>query len=297
MNAEAIKTPLRVRQVRFTGAALNWLSRLALARRVINFAREAPGFRSLYRMALGYQRSYRTLEEAEAAVSAYAQQGHQNPANADLHLTLNKRARPSDYAALFHLQRLLPNIRSIFDLGGNVGNLYYCYSDFFPDKNLVWTVHDLPENIARGRRLAHARGADRLSFADTWREASGADLLLISGALHYLKQPLAGMLSTLEYGPRYILINRTPVTDGPSFAAVQDSGPFRVACLVRNRHDLLKELEGAGYRLLDTWYAAELTLQIPGDADHTVPYYSGFLLEHDPVSVATQSGQEIRAVG
>ncbi|MEG9524199.1 MAG: methyltransferase, TIGR04325 family [Hyphomicrobiales bacterium] len=295
MNVEAIKPPLRVRQVRLTGAALNWMSRLAPARRVINFTRVAPGFRSLYRMALGYQRSYRTLEEAEAAVSAYAQHGHQNPANADLHLTLNKRARPSDYAALFHLQRLLPNIRSIFDLGGNVGNLYYCYSEFFPEKDLIWTVHDLPENVARGRALAQRRGADRLSFADTWREASGVDLLLISGALHYLKQPLAGMLATLETLPRYILINRTPVTNGPSFAAVQDSGPFRVACLVRNRQALLKDLEGAGYRLLDTWHAAELALQIPGDHDHTVPFYSGFLLEHDPASVATQSGQEIRA--
>jgi putative methyltransferase (TIGR04325 family) len=281
MITETSGTPLRVRQIRLTGAALNWIGRLSPAQRLIDLFRIAPGSRALYRWALGYHRPFRTLEEAVAAVSAYAQQGHQNPNNADIHLSLNKRARPSDYAALFHLQRLLPNIHRVFDLGGNVGNLYYCYTEHLtPSEDIIWQVHDLPDNMARGRTLAQTRGADRLLFADSWSEADGADLLLISGAMHYLKEPLASMLAKLDRFPKYILINRTPITDGASFATIQDSGTFRVACMVRNRHALLQELEQVGYHLEDSWQAAELFLRIPADPDHSVPFYSGFLLRH-----------------
>lgn len=141
-----------------------------------------------------------------------------------------------------------------------------------------WQVQDLPENMARGRALALEREADRLSFADTWSEASGADLILVSGALHYLREPLARMLAKLNEPPEFILINRTPITDGAPFATIQDGGPFRVACIVHNRHSLLQELERVGYWLEDSWQATELSLRTPADPKHTVLFYSGLLL-------------------
>lgn len=184
MFKETTRAYLRVRQIRLTGFALSWLAQLPLAQRLIGFLRVAPVSRALYRLAVGYQRPFGTLAEAEVAVSAFADQGHVHPANADIHLELNKTTRPSDYAALFHLQRLLPSIRRIFDLGGNVGNLYYCYETYLNlPIGFSWQVQDLPENMARGRALALEREADRLSFADTWSEASGADLILVSGGL------------------------------------------------------------------------------------------------------------------
>ncbi|WP_158554817.1 methyltransferase, TIGR04325 family [Methylovirgula sp. 4M-Z18] len=160
---------------------------------------------------LGYRRVYPTLDRAQSAVAPYANLGHQHPANIAEHFDLNITARPSDYAALFYVARLVPDLKAIFDVGGSAGNLFYCYQsylDFRPD--LVWTVYDLPEPIALGRALAAERGENRLVFTDDWQMASGCDLMLISGSLHYFEEPLASRLLRLPTKPRYILINRTP---------------------------------------------------------------------------------------
>jgi putative methyltransferase (TIGR04325 family) len=269
----------RVRQIRFAVAVLNLLGRLPIARQLIALFRALPVSRRLYNWTLGYQRPFKTLQEAEAAVATYSQRGHENPANVDLHLGLNKTARPSDYAALFHISRLLPNIKRVFDLGGNVGNLYYCYCNYLSiSDRLHWQIHDLPENMARGRTIALKRGADRLTFAEAWVDASGADLLLISGALHYMHEALASMLLQLEEPPEHILINRTPLTEGAPFATIQDAGDFRVACMVHNRQALIGQLEQVGYILEDSWRAAEHALKMPADPMHSVPSYSGMLL-------------------
>lgn len=268
----------RVRQVQLSAAGVNWLGRLPPARRLIALARDLPVSRSLYRWSLGYHRAFDTLEEAEAAVTAYAHGGHEHPANADNHLDLSRATRPSDYAVLYHLERLLPGIRRVFDLGGNVGNLFYCYSRYVSfAEDFTWQVLDLPGNIERGRALALDRGANQLLFVSDWSDANGADLLLVSGALHYMRQPLASMISALDWSPEHILINRTPLTDGPAFATVQDGGAFRVACMVHNRGSLIRQLEDIGYGLEDSWRAAELSLTVPADPAHAVHAYSGLL--------------------
>ena len=270
---------LRVRQIRYTGRVLDWLGRFPPARGGLALVRTLPGLRKLYALVMGYHRLFDTLLEAESAVAAYAQNGHQHAANAELHLLLNETARPSDYAALFHLQVILPRVTRVFDVGGNIGNLYYCYSKYLPLQGLLtWQVYDLPDNMKRGQALAATRKASNLEFVEDWTTASGADLLLVSGSLHYMREPLAHMLDRLDVPPEYILINRVPLTDGAPFATIQDGGPFRVACLVQNRQTLVRELEGAGYHLEDSWRAAELALCVPADPTHTVPFYSGFLL-------------------
>ena len=53
-----------------------------------------------------------------------------NPDYLELHMMLAESARLSDYPALFHIQTVLSHIRSIFDFGGNAGNLFYGYSRY-----------------------------------------------------------------------------------------------------------------------------------------------------------------------
>ena len=268
----------RLRQIRLAASGANWLYQLPPARRLISLARNLPGSRAVYRWSLGYNQAFNSLEEADEAVSVFAYGGHEHPENVSNHLDLNRTARPSDYAALYHLQRLLPGLRRVFDLGGNVGNLFYCYSTYLSFDDLhAWQVLDLPANMERGRVLSASRGAQQLIFVDDWKDADGADLLLISGALHYMRRPLADMISDLTRPPDHILINRTPLTEGAPFAAVQDGGAFRVACMVHNRAALIEQLESHGYELRDSWQAAELSLTVPADPQHTIPAYSGLL--------------------
>ena len=269
---------LRVRQIQLSAAWVRRLSRPGVLR-LMRPLRRLPLSRSLHRAVMGYHRPFPTLDEACAAVAPYANQGHVNAANKDSLLQTTELARPSDYAAMFHLRPLLPGIRRVFDLGGNVGNLFYCfqqYLDFPPD--LVWTVHDLPDHVAHGAALARRRGVQQLQFTSEWMQASGADMLIASGSLHYFGESLAGMVERLPQQPAHILINRTPLTDGAPVATIQDAKTFRVACMLYNRMDLVRAFDRVGYDLVDTWRAAELSLHVPGFPEHSVPEYSGMFL-------------------
>lgn len=242
--------------------------------------RSSTATRGLYRLAVGYQRPFATLQEAKNNIAPYSQGGHEHPRNALLHLDLSRSARPSDYAALFHIAGLAGSIERIFDLGGNVGNLYYCYANYLPRlQQCSWTVLDMPANLRFGQNLANERGVRQLSFTEDWRCASGCDLLIVSGSLHYFEEPVDRRLAMLESPPRYILVNRTPLTDAATVAVVQDAGDFLVACLLRNRQELLRQFSDAGYTLLDRWEAAELSLDVPSYPEYRVPAYSGFFFE------------------
>ncbi len=232
-----------------------------------------------YNALVGYRRPFASLREAQDAIAAYLGEGHETAANVEWHLALGERLRPSDYAALFHLRTMLPGLARVFDLGGSAGNLFYSYRqrlDFPP--GLIWQVCDLPRTIARGRQVAQERGAAQLRFTPEWTEASGADLLIASGSLHYFERPLSDMVADLAVRPRAILVNRTPLTDGPPMAAVQDGPGFCVACMLHNRAALIKGFERLGYRLRDEWQAAELHLRMPCYPERSADAYTGFFL-------------------
>ena len=122
--------------------------------------------------------------------------------------TLGK-ASPSDFPALFFLQSILPEVNTIFDFGGSVGNLFYCYSQYldFPT-HLRWLVYDLPKNVELGEEIASHRSEHRLSFTSSLNDGDGADLLLATGAIHYFEEPLSEKLASFHKKPRYVLINR-----------------------------------------------------------------------------------------
>ncbi len=274
---------LRERQIAVAARMVKGISRFgmgrALLRRIQTLSPTAP----LYRKAVGYRRPFASLTEAKHAIAAYAasqDQGHDSLTNVRHHLELSSEARPSDYAALFHLAPLVPQLATVFDLGGNAGNLFYCYSRYLalrPD--LRWQVLDLPGNMAAGEEIARERGAKGLRFTPDWSEAGGADLLIVSGSLHYFEKPLPDMLRELRVKPAHLLLNRTPLTEGPQAAAVQVACGFRLPCMLYNREQLLKDLEALGYRLIDQWKAAELSMEIPGYPEYSIPAYSGAFLK------------------
>jgi putative methyltransferase (TIGR04325 family) len=272
---------MRVEQIRLAGKVVRGISRVPGGQSFLSTLEKMPVTRSALETMLAYQRPFKTLHEAEESMAKYKGGGHVDPTNMSHLLYMSQSARPSDYAALFHLQQILPRVRRIFDLGGNVGNLYYCYAKYLKDlKGVSWVVMDLPENIERGRALSKERGASQLSFTDRWNDADGCDLLIASGCLHYFEKPFSKMLEELEARPNYILINRTPLTEGEPVATVQDNGAYRTACMLYNLHDLKRQLIEIGYEVDDQWRAAELSLEIPAHPEYRIPSYSGMFLHH-----------------
>jgi putative methyltransferase (TIGR04325 family) len=276
---------MRVEQIRLAGKVVRGIARVPGGQSFLDTLERIPLTRSALETVLAYQRPFKTLHEAEESMAKYRGGGHVDPTNMQHLLFMSQSARPSDYAALFHLQQILPRVRRIFDLGGNVGNLYYCYAKYLKDmEDISWVVMDLPDNIARGKELAEQRGASQLSFTDSWKDADGCDLLIASGCLHYFERPLSKMLEELEKRPNYILINRTPLTEGLSVATVQDNGAYRTACVLHNLQDLKGGLQQIGYDIDDQWRAAELSLDIPAHPEHRIPSYSGmFMHQRAPI--------------
>jgi putative methyltransferase (TIGR04325 family) len=120
-------------------------------------------------------------------------------------------------------------------------------------------VYDLPSVASAGRELARNRQAHRLWFTDIWDEADGADLLIASGSAHYFKTPLPKMIASLHRPPPYVMLNRTPLYNGPTIATTQD-GLIRIACMLYNCQEIIFAFQTSGYQLVDQWKAIEASL-------------------------------------
>jgi putative methyltransferase (TIGR04325 family) len=270
---------LRLQQIRFTIQLLRAVETMPGGNRLLQILAHSRITKPAFNRLVGFHRVFDSLAEAEAAAQPYAEGGHKNPENADLHIRLSRTARPSDYAVLFHMQKLIAGSFRIFDFGGNVGNLFYCYNHMLdlPD-SVVWQVYELPEMIERGRKIAAERGERRLQFTTQWEDASGCDLLIASGSLHYFETSLAEKVGQLSKRPSHILINRTPLINGATRATVQDAGGFRVGCVLYNKRELLHAFEALGYEVADRWEAPDLNLKLVGDPNSSACPYSGIYL-------------------
>lgn len=278
-----MRTRIKLRdiQIRLSVKIFRVVSTIGYGRRLIEKTGRTRFGATVFGWMLGYRRTFQTLGEAERAVKPYTKGGHENPENVALQLEVSRVARPSDYAAFYYLRDRIVNIQKIFDLGGNVGNLYYCYKNYLPLRtDLIWTVYDLPETISRGRILADSKNAQNIQFTDDFRQAGGADLFVASGSLHYFDKSLPELLENINHRPKYILINRAPLTEDPGFAVVQDAGHIRVACMLYNRLKLIADFRRLGYEVLGEWQAPELRLSVVDRPSSGVDAFTGLWLEH-----------------
>ena len=273
----------RVKQIRFTARLLGCVEEFRGGNRLIRTLAHWPLTEPILNALLGYLRVFDDLPQAVAAAEPYSGGGHLCTLIGTLHLSLSESPRPSDYAALYHMQGPIAGWSKIFDLGGNVGNLFYCYKRYLNlPPRLVWQIYDLPMWTEEGRRLAAERGEKQLQFTRNWEDASGVDLLLVSGSLHFFDPPVYHMVAELPEKPAHILINRSPLIDGPTKATVQDGNNHRTARILYNRGELIAAFERIGYELIDSWEAAELSVKIIGKPEFSAPSYSGLYFRLKP---------------
>src|SRR5437870_4400334 len=100
----------RTRQIRLAAQLVRGVSRLPGGQGLLDAARRVPGGAAAWSAALAYRRPFATLGEAEAVVAKYGGSGHETAGTVERHLSLSEHARPSDYAALFYLEQLLPKV-------------------------------------------------------------------------------------------------------------------------------------------------------------------------------------------
>lgn len=273
---------LRLFQIRLCAAFLSSLGRRVFGRAAIVRLRAAPLIRLLIESLLGFRRTFPTFDAAQTCAARYIDAGHEHPDELEYHLSAANTLRESDYPVLFHLAPIANRAHSVFDLGGNAGNLFYSYEkrlNFPPD--LVWTIYDLPAQIAIGEKIASEHSETRLRFVRNLTSAPAADVFIASGSLHYFPQPLGEILHSLPSLPAHIFVNRSPFSSGDDLITVQDNGTYLVPCQLHSRSKLLQGMEGLGYSLIAQWSAHELRLWVPAYPDFSPPCYSGFYFRRD----------------
>ena len=277
MSRPSLPLRLRILQIRVLASFLNTLGQRALGRSLITRMRSYRASRAMLDACLGFRRVFPSFVAAQACASKYIPSGHEHPDEIRFHTSISDIVRESDYPVLFHLTPLAPSMRNVFDLGGNVGNLFYSYQSklSFP-ATLTWTVYDLPMKKPLGEKLASERAESRIRFSTNLAEASGCDVFIASGSLHYFEEPLHEILRSLERLPDHVFANRMPCSSGSDIITVQDNRSYLVPCKLHSRMTLITGMQTLGYELHSEWPVHERRLAVPTHPDLSIRTYSGF---------------------
>jgi putative methyltransferase (TIGR04325 family) len=226
---------------------------------------------------------YSSFEAAESAISRGKIIGFDHDEVAGANQYLIGFVKPSDYPLLYWMYPLMPHIRSVFDLGGNVGISYYTYRKFLPYRDdLRWTVFDVPSVVELGRKQTDSTKAPHLSFTTEIADVKGCEILLTSGTLQYLKYGLEDLLKPLEKRPEHLFVNRIPVTDRATYYTIQSVGKFRFPYRIINKNELRNSLQSLGYELVDEWKCTENWTTVRFRPGYFVQHYTGYYYRYRP---------------
>jgi putative methyltransferase (TIGR04325 family) len=228
---------------------------------------------------------YGTYAEAAKAAPATLPLGYDHASSGDLYHERMDRVYPGDYAAMLWLGKMFDaGATRVFDLGGHVGIGYYAYQKFISYPNsLHWQVLDVPAVAEAGRAIAVTRDTNnRLSFANDFSVASGADVLFTSGALQYLEDTLAQRIASLVTRPKWVLLNLVPMHEQHDFWTVQSIDNAFCPYHVQHAPGFFRAMEQLGYELVDRWENAEKQCLVKFAPEYSVRGYVGAALRLRP---------------
>ena len=140
---------------------------------------------------------------------------------------------------------------SVLDFGGALGSSYRECRSFLGDRlqPLRWAVVEQPSFVEAGRREMQNEELSFFSSIDEAAQDRHIDVMLFSGVLQYLPQPYRLLDEALHVAPRYLVLDRTIVserdTDLAHVQTVPDSiypATYPVWALSRQR--LLRQVPG-----------------------------------------------------
>lgn len=207
--------------------------------------------------------AYPSRDAALASLPETRRRGYDDETIADVSYVQMCARAVHDYPVIHWLSRLAPDIRQIADVGGHLGTKYIAFSEVLDLSGFDWTVQDLPGIVAAARRRQAAGGLPgALRFVSDPRDLPAPDLLLASGLLQYLDRPLSALLADLPAAPKYLLLNKVALRDGPAVFTIERIGHGRVPYQIRDRAAWMAELDALGYEVLDSWEIPGLGHQI-----------------------------------
>jgi putative methyltransferase (TIGR04325 family) len=224
---------------------------------------------------------FASFEEAERSAPNNKPLGFATQDYAEEFADRRSRIFSFDYPVMFWLAPLLRNPSRLFDYGGHCGTHFYAYAqyiDYSPE--MRWVVCDMLEIMRYGEKIAAEQGGKQLTFTERFADADGADVLLAAGSLQYVESPtFSESLATLKSLPKHIVLNKLPLSEGPTYVTLQNGGVAFHPMHVFNRKEFIDSISGLGYKLVDQW---------------TVPSHAGRIPFHPEASFTAHSGLYFR---
>lgn len=230
---------------------------------------------------------YGSYEEAEAVAARFATSTWDDDTLAavlvedapDTDRQETKPFRPSYYPYLLWLMKVLKPGEQIVDLGGAGGIGFEIFTRYaqMPER-ARWHIVDVPALTARGRSR-HGEDHPVLSFGEALADAPDCDVLVSAGCIQYMRDPLGEIAQMIERpkAPTYVLLNKVPLTPGPTYWTLQNLVSVVSPYQVFNRDRLIAFFHERGYKVRDEWTTPDISVNIPFHSDKVVPHLDGFM--------------------
>ena len=188
--------------------------------------------------------------------------------------------RLSTYPVFFWLSQLYRENDALVDAGGSIGVTYYGYKRLgkLPE-GATWTVVEVTKIAEEGTRIAQREQAVGLSFLDRLQDVPRCDILISCGAMQFMETSIPGMLEALPAKPRYLILNKLPITPFEDFWTLQNYGPAVTPNRLYNERKFLEYFNGHGYQLRDRWDVQDLDCIIPFHPERYLKEFAGFVFE------------------
>ena len=226
-----------------------------------------------------FRGAFASYDEAMAAVRPTRLAGYDHDRVAPVSREFMQQLAFWDYPVLYWLQRLSlqPDVTTrLVDAGGHIGVKYRAFGPYLDLGRFDWIVYDLPALVAAGR--AELRSQDRtLSFVDRLEDAPAADILLASGLMPYLAEPLPGLVRRMKTLPRHIVLNKVVTRDGPTVVTLENFGVAEVPYHIRNVAEVPDALATLGYEIVDQWTIDSLAHRIQTHPELGRSTYRGYV--------------------
>ena len=286
MGAREIRVAARRRETRKRWGENVSVFQRALKQRIHALLMLLPWGADIYRRYFDYKRNlpsfrgvYPSREAADATIADSANASYEFFSSTrnfdDEFAKFDKVFDKSDYPVVFWLSQLTKVHAEVLELGGNVGWAHYSYQKFFEyPVDLRWTIVETPSVIENGTRIARALENRQLDFIENIGADAQAPIFLSSGTLQYLADSLPEIISRMTKLPEHVIINRTPMVDGPEFWTVQNLGPSELPYKVQNRKQLIESMAKLAYEVRDSWNN-DRKIEVPFRSKHVVDGFDG----------------------
>jgi putative methyltransferase (TIGR04325 family) len=226
-----------------------------------------------------FHQTFPDFKSAEIAAPKTLALGYDNENSANMYDEYTQNIGAVDYPAIFWMERLREEVKSVYDFGGHVGIKYYAYSKFL-SSDLNWTTYDVPAVVSRGRQLAADKKVVNLKFSDNLKDLeNGFDLFFVSGSFQYIENPIDLVFKGLKNKPKYVLINMMTLHETLTTVTIQNIGTAFCPYKIFQKSTFLKQLKDYGYESIAEWKNAEKYCEIPFHKNESLYGYTGLLLK------------------